>query len=129
VAGSEALLTDRFDTARAHYQKALTYLHQHPIDEANSIKEIVSALESVARVLYPRASTLGDAVKLMRKDARYAPQFVDALEKLYAFSNATPMVRHGHAKAGKPVLQEAELALFMGAAFIRYLIDMGTEGA
>lgn len=129
IAGSEALLTDQFDTARVHYQKALTYLHQHPIDEANSIKEIVSALESVSRVLFPKASTLGDAVKLMRKDSKYAPHLVDALEKLYAYSNATPLVRHGHAKQGRPVLPEAELALFMGAAFIRYLIDMGKKDA
>lgn len=129
IASTEMLLTDRFDTARIHYQKALTFLHQYPIDEANSIKEIVSALESVARVLFPKATTLGDAVKLLRKDAKYAPHFIDSLEKLYAFSNVTPLVRHGHAKAGRPLLAEAELALFMGAAFIRYLIDMGKEGA
>lgn len=129
VTESEALLADRFDTARIHYQKALQYLHQHPIDEANSIKEIVSALESVSRVLFPKASTLGDALKLMRKDAKYAPNLIDSLEKLYVFSNATPLVRHGHAKPGRPVLAEAELALFMGAAFIRYLIEMGKTGA
>lgn len=122
IAGSEALLSDHFETARIHYQKAVTYLHQHPIDEANSIKEIVSALESVSRVLFPKAKTLGDAVKLLRKDERFSPHLIDALEKLYVFSNATPLVRHGHAEAGKPSLQEAELALFIGAAFIRYLI-------
>lgn len=128
VAGSEAMLEDRFDAARVHYQKALTYLHQHPIDEANSIKEIVSALESVSRVIFPKASTLGEAVKQMRKASKYSPQLVDALEKLYAFSNVTPLVRHGHPKSGSPKLPEAELALFMGAAFIRYLIDMEKQG-
>lgn len=129
LAGSEAMLMDRFDAARVHYQKALTYLHQHPIDEANSIKEIVSALESVSRVIFPKASTLGEAVKHMRKNTKYSPQLVDALEKLFAFSNAAPLVRHGHPKAGSPNLPEAELALFMGAAFIRYLIDMEKQGA
>lgn len=122
VAASESMLSDRFETARIHYQKAVNYLHQHPIDEANSIKEIVSALESVSKVLLPKAKTLGDAVKLLRKDERFSSHLIDALEKLYIFSNATPLVRHGHAKAGKPSLQEAELALFVGAAFIRYLI-------
>ena len=129
VAATEAELTDRFELARVHYQKALTYLHQHPIDEANSIKEIISALESVSRVIFPKASTLGDAVKLMRKDSRYAPHLVDSLEKLYVYSNATPLVRHGHVKAGHPLLVEAELALFVGTAFIRYLIEVGKGGA
>jgi hypothetical protein len=124
IAGSESLLVDKFNAARVHYQKALTYLHQHPIDEANSIKEIVSALESVARVLFPKSSTLGDAIKQMRKNEKYSSQFVDALEKLYAFSNVTPLVRHGHPTTRKVLLPEAELALFMGASFIRYLIDM-----
>lgn len=123
VATSESLLNERFETARVHYQKAVSYLHQHPIDEANSIKEIVSALESVSKVLLPKAKTLGDAVKTMRKDDRFSPHLIDALEKLYVFSNATPLVRHGHAEAGKPSLHEAELALFIGAAFIRYLIS------
>ena len=127
IEATESLLTTRFDIARQHYQKAQSYLHQHPIDEANSIKEIVSAIESVARTVSPKASTLGDAVKLMRKDTRYAPNLIDALEKLYAYSNATPLVRHGHAKVGRPRLVEAELALFLGTAFIRYIIDVSRE--
>jgi hypothetical protein len=127
ISGSESLLVDRFDAARVHYQKALTYLHQHPIDEANSIKEIVSALESVSRVIVPKASTLGDAIKHMRKNDKYSSHLIDALEKLYAFSNVTPLVRHGHPTVRTVLLPEAELALFTGAAFIRYLIDMEKE--
>lgn len=65
----------------------------------------------------------------MRKDARYSVHLVDALEKLYIFSNASPLVRHGHAKTGGPKLAEAELTLFLGAAFIRYLIDVHRGGA
>lgn len=119
----------RFDTARVHFQKAQAYIHQHPIDEAHSIKEIVSAIESVSKVLFPKASTLGDAIKTMRKDTRFAPQLIDALEKLYAYSNATPLIRHGHTTIGRPKLSEAELALFLGTAFIRYLIDVSGEDA
>jgi hypothetical protein len=45
---------------RVHYQKAQAYLYQYPIDEANSIKEIVSALECVSKAFFTKASTLGD---------------------------------------------------------------------
>jgi hypothetical protein len=122
---TEAQLADRFANARVHYQKAVTYLYQHPIDEANSIKEIVSALESVAKVLVRKASTLGDAIKVMRKDSRYSAHLLDALERLYVYSNATPLVRHGHVQPGTPLLPEAELSLNIGVAYIRYLIEIG----
>lgn len=128
IEATESELTDKFQTARVHYQKAVTFLHQHPIDEANSIKEIVSALESVSRILFPKATTLGDAVKLMRKDSKYAPHLIDALEKVYAYSNSTPFVRHGHVKSAQPLLPEAELALFVGTAYIRYLIAASKMG-
>lgn len=120
---AEAALKDKYAPARLHYQKATAYLYQHPIDEANSIKEIVSAVESVARVVAPKTSTLGDAIKVLRKDPHFSSHMLDALEKIYAYSNATPLVRHGHAKAGRPLLAEAELAHTAGIAFILYLID------
>jgi hypothetical protein len=129
ISKTESDLSARFTNARVHYQKAVSYLYQHPIDEANSIKEIVSALESVARTLVPKASTLGAAVKVMRKDARYSSYLLDALEKLYIYSNATPLVRHGHTEAGQPLLAEAELSLFIGVGYIRYLIEVGSKGA
>lgn len=119
---AESALRDRFEPARVHYQKATSYLFQHPIDEANSIKEIVSAVESVAKVVAPKTATLGDAIKVLRRDARFSPHMLDALEKVYAYSNATPQVRHGHAKAGRPRLPEAELAHAIGVAFILYII-------
>jgi hypothetical protein len=101
---AETALKDNYEPARVHYQKSTTYLFQHPIDEANSIKEIVSAVESVARVVAPKTATLGDAIKALRKDARFSSHMLDALEKVYAYANATPQVRHGHAKAGRPRL-------------------------
>ncbi|MDP1709132.1 MAG: hypothetical protein Q8L89_08745 [Gammaproteobacteria bacterium] len=126
---AEELLTDRFATARIHFQKATSYLYRHPVDEANSIKEIVSAIESVARVLHPNCSTLGDAIKVMRNDQRYSRHLIEAIEKLYVFSNATPLVRHGHSEGERPKLSEAELSLHVGIAFIRYLIEAGGKSA
>jgi hypothetical protein len=122
-------LSDSYANARIHYQKAITYLYQHPIDEANSIKEIVSALESVSKVLAPKASTLGDAIKHLRKQENYSSHLLDALEKLYIYSNATPLVRHGHVGGRRPPLAEAELSLHIGVAFIRYLMQTHEQAA
>ena len=65
----------------------------------------------------------------MRKDSRYSSHLLDALERLYVYSNATPFVRHGHVQTGRPLLPEAELSLYIGVAYIRYLIDVGGKGA
>jgi hypothetical protein len=122
LAATDSALSKSFENARIHYQKAAQYLHRHPIDEANSIKEIISAVESVARVIEPKASTLGDALKRFRKDPRFNPALLEPLEKLYAYANATALVRHGHAGGNKPSVADAELALLMGVAYIRHLI-------
>jgi len=115
-------LKDQFAPARVHYQKATDYLYRHPIDEANSIKEIVSAVESVARSVEPKATTLGAAIKLLQRDPRFSTYLLDGLEKLYVYSNATPQIRHGHPAVGQPSLAEAELAHAVGVAYILYLI-------
>jgi hypothetical protein len=120
---AQSALTDRYSTARVHYQKAERYLYQHPVDEANSIKEMVSAVESVAKGIASKASTLGEAIKLLRNDPRFSTHLLDALEKIYVYSNATPLVRHGHVSEGKPLLREAELVFFSGVAYILYLIE------
>ena len=123
IESTESRLTDRFTAAKTHYQKASQYLYQHPLDEANSIKEIVSAVESIAKTIDPKASTLGDAIKRARKSDRIPSQILDVLEKFYAYANGAPLVRHGHVQANGPGIAEAELAFLTGIAFARYLID------
>lgn len=122
LASTDAALSNKYQHARTHYQKAAHYLHRHPIDEANSIKEIISAVESVARAIEPKASTLGEALKRLRKDPRFNPGILEPMEKLYAYANATALVRHGHATGRKPTVEDAELALLIGVAYIRHLI-------
>lgn len=123
VSATEASVSGRYDAARSHYQKAIAYLYQHPIDEANAVKEMVSALESVARVVAPGTTTLGDAIKALRKRRDVPKHLMDSVEKLYVYSNATPMIRHGHTTTNKLSVAEAELAVHIAIAFIRYLID------
>lgn len=123
VENTDKLLETKYDAARLHYKKALKYLYQHPIDEANSIKEIVSALESVSRALNPNCTTLGDAIKVFKKQNQHPKHLIESMEKLYVYANATPLIRHGHTSSEKVTINEAELALHVGIAFIRYIIN------
>lgn len=129
VRATAASVSGRYNAARSHYQKALVYLYQHPIDEANAVKEMVSALESVAKVVAPGTPTLGDAIKVLRKRPGVPKHLMDSVEKLYVYANATPMIRHGHITTNKLSVAEAELAVHIGVAFIRYLIDTETRQA
>ena len=123
IEATQKELTDEFEPAREHYKKAVRYTNARPIDPENSIKEIVSAVESLGRVLYPKATTLGDVVKEMRKANLLPQHLVSVIEKFYAYACAEPAVRNGAPTSSKVILDDAEFCLHLGAALIRYLIS------
>lgn len=124
---AESALTDGFEPARDHYRKAVRYLYEHPLDPENAVKEIVSCVESASRVLYPKANTLGEAVKQMRGEGILPQGLITTMEKYYAFASSEPAVRHGSPAASRLGLSEAELALHFGIAIVRYLVAHHTK--
>jgi hypothetical protein len=104
-----------------HLDKAKGFLNQRPADAANAIKESVSAIESYARGISPKSSTLGDAIKTMKKGADAPPFLLNAIEKLYAFACDEPGVRHGSPKAENVTRADAEFTYFISMAIIQYL--------
>lgn len=115
---------DQFEAAREHFRKAKRYgLGTHK-DCENSIKESVSAFESVGKVLYDKTTTLGDVLTRMKKDGSVPPMLVSVMEKFYAYTNAEPGVRHGGTQKPKSDEMDAELAMHLSAAFIRYAIEI-----
>lgn len=122
VKSTEERLADEFRPARAHFAKARAFALGSHRDAENSIKESISAIESICKTFYPDASTLGDALKMMRKDGSVSPMLITIVEKFYAYANAEPAVRHGSNKDSAVLEHDAELALHFAAAFIRTLI-------
>jgi len=122
VASTESKILTGFQPARQHYAKARRYILSPIKDPENSIKESVSAVESVCRTIYPSASTLGVALKEMRKDGLISSMLITVFEKFYAYANAEPAVRHGSHEPSSVLEIDAELALHVSAAFIRAII-------
>lgn len=122
IKNTEDKLADRFKPARVHYVKARAYALGSHRDAENSIKESISAIESVCRTFYPAAATLGEALKMMKKDGSISPMLITVIDKFYAYANAEPAVRHGSDKTSSVHGFDAELALHFAAAFIRTLI-------
>ncbi|HMN28625.1 MAG TPA: hypothetical protein PKE45_10770 [Caldilineaceae bacterium] len=117
-------LSDEFEPAREHYRKAIRYINERPLDPENSIKEIISAIESVGRIMFPSTKTLGDVIKEMRKNDSVLRHLVTVIEKFYAYACDEPAVRHGAPITSRVLLDDAEFSLHLGAALIRYLIAL-----
>jgi hypothetical protein len=117
-------LSGEFTPARRHYLKAVRYVSGRPLDPENAIKEIISAVESVGRVFYPNANTLGDVAKEMRKKAHLMPPvMVQMIEKFYGYASSEPAVRHGSPVQSRVFLADAEFCLHVGVALIRYMLE------
>ncbi len=123
VAAAEQKLIDDFQPARIHYAKARAYILGTAKDPENSIKESISAVESVCRVLYPKASTLGKAISHMRTEGVFPTKLLTVLERFYEYGNDEPGIRHGGRHAPRVQVLDAEFALHICTAFIRYVIE------
>jgi hypothetical protein len=119
-------LTGKYEPARIHLTKALRFIRTHPLDPENAIKEIVSAVESVARIQFVKSSTLGQALKELR-NTDTPTMLIDIIEKYYGFANAEPGVRHGGRRQSLIDIEEAELCVQIGVAVIRYLLSIRNE--
>ncbi|SMG61295.1 hypothetical protein SAMN06265784_12078 [Paraburkholderia susongensis] len=123
IADAEARLIDEFQPARIHYNKARAYILGTAKDPENSIKESISAVESVCRVLYPKASTLGKALAHMKNEGVFPSKLLTVLERFYEYSNDEPGIRHGGRYTPSVQVLDAEFALHICTAFIRYVIE------
>jgi len=130
VAEIEAALKIPFDSARGHLEKALALLsdRENP-DYENSIKESISAVESVAReATGDSKATLGqlaDSIDLH-------PAFQEGLKKLYGFTSDAGGIRHADdsSKPGKYLKPNQATARFMlvtCSAFVNYIIAGSPE--
>jgi hypothetical protein len=118
----DAALVGPYEAARLHFGKARRLALGLPPDPENAIKEAVSGLESVGRVIFPGASTLGDVVKMLRRRG-FSPGMATVIEKFYAFASSEPGVRHGAIVSPRMTLADADLCLYVSTALTMYLLE------
>lgn len=114
---------DEFTPAREHLGKAFAILaDRNKSDFANSIKESISALESLAKILLKdKNGTLGDLTKKLE----IHPAFREGLSKLYGWTSADGGIRHGKVEGDlTPSLPDARFMLVLASAFFNYLISV-----
>jgi len=115
---------DKFLNVSIHLNSALKFLSDRKSpDYRNSIKESISAVESICRIITGE-STLGKALKKLEdSDIEIHQQLKNAFEKLYLFTNDKKTgIRHALIEEGySPNFDEAKFMLVSCSAFINYL--------
>ena len=120
---AEALADTRFASVASHLERALHLLadRKQP-DYRNSIKESISAVEAMARVVSrnPKA-TLGEALKVLEKTGHLHPALKDGFSKLYGYTNDDDGIRHAMLEEPKLDQSDAKYFLLSCTSFINYL--------
>lgn len=119
----EAARDSRFAGVSAHIDRALElYADRENPDYRNSIKESISAVESIARVVSgSQKATLGDALKTIEKTGQLHPALKEGFLKLYGYTSDEQGIRH--AMLDEPNLTAADARYFLVScsSFVNYL--------
>jgi hypothetical protein len=120
----EEALKNPHQNVTTHLKNALQKLSDKvKPDYRNSVRESISAVESLCRDLTGESS-LGSAIKKLKsKGMTLNSQFEQALEKLYAYTNHKETgIRHALIDSpNPPEFEEAKFMIISCSAFINYL--------
>lgn len=116
---------DGYKGVNIHLKSALTLLsdRQNP-DYRNSIKESVSAVESLCKKLVDNdKARLSHAIKLLKQNHNAHPALLEAFEKLYGYTSDGDGIRHALMDDGKELdFHDAKYMLVTCSAFINLMI-------
>lgn len=109
-----------------HIEKALIlYSDKEKPDYENSIKESISAVESMCCIICGQDNkgiTLGKALNNLEKNGvEIHPALIDAFKKMYGYTSDAGGIRHGSIDFTNAPAEDAKYMLVTCSAFINYL--------
>ena len=118
-----ALADSRFAGVAAYLQRALDhYAYRENPDYRNSIKESISAVENMARIVSGKPKALlGDALKEIEKKRLMHKALKDALTRLYGYTSDSDGIRHAMLDEPKLTQADAQYFLLSCTSFVNYL--------
>jgi hypothetical protein len=122
----ENALRNPLKNVRQHIENALKLLsdRKNP-DYRNSIKESISAVEAVCKLITKNENaTLGEALDIIKKrgDIEIHPSLLEAFKKLYGYTSSADGIRHALTEEKVNVgFDEAKFMLVVCSAFVNYL--------
>ena len=116
---------DKYKGVHIHLRTSIRLLsdRKNP-DYRNSIKESISAVESISKTLVNNdKATLSQALKLLEKQHQIHPALLQAYKKLYGYTNDEDGIRHAIMDDGKELdYHDAKYMLVTCTAFINLMI-------
>jgi len=123
TAMQEVLDDSRFSGVQTHFRTAISHLsNKENPDYRNCIKESISAVESMARVITEnKKAVLSDALKLLEKEKKLHPALKEGFIKLYGYASDEGGIRH--AMLDEPNISQADAKFFLLSctSFVNYL--------
>lgn len=123
----EAILNShKFSSVNTHLNAALNLLSDRKKpDYRNSIKESISAVESVCKIYTQNEkATLGEALNKLEKDHNLHPALKKSFSSLYGYTSDDAGIRHALTENDRSVdFHEAKFILVTCSAFTNFLIS------
>lgn len=125
ISAIEEACENKFEGTRAHISKALGFIsdREHP-DYKNSVKESISAVESVCSIIVgDESASLGKALKRLKDNGvNIHPTLEVAFSKLYGYTSDEGGIRHAEGMTESEVtFEDAKFMLVSCSAFVNYL--------
>ena len=119
----KALEDTKFPPITAHLQRALELLsNRDKPDYRNSIKESISAVESMARILVgDKKAMLSDALKQLEKSEKIHPALKNGFTSIYGYTSDEGGIRHAMMDMPNLSAHDAKFFLLSCTSFINYL--------
>lgn len=110
--------------ANKHLSQAVTLFSKRPDpDYCNSIKESVSAMESLVKQLSGKDGTFGPALKELSKKLGLHTALGGSISNLYGYASDESGIRHGSPKESNVDFDEAKFMLVTCSAFVNFLLS------
>ncbi|TGV05789.1 hypothetical protein E4695_15275 [Alcaligenaceae bacterium 429] len=117
-------------TINTHFANALSLLSDRKSpDYRNSIKESISAVESLCKVISGKQNgTLGECLKVIQNSHPMHKAFQAALNSLYGYTSDEGGIRHALTEdSSPPTYADAKFMLVSCTAFVNYLLTIAAE--
>lgn len=125
----ETALTTPLAGVKAHLSKALQHLSDRANpDAANSIKESISAVESLCSAVVGKRATLGDALnKLQSSGITLHPALVNGWRAIYGYTSNADGIRHAMQDDSTTDVDDALYFLVTCSTFINLLTTRAAQ--
>jgi hypothetical protein len=119
----------KYSGVKVHLKTALNMMNDRSNpDYRNSIKESISAVESLAKMLSgDNKATLGQALKVLEKNGNLHQALKSAFSSLYGYTSDEGGIRHALLEESTLKKSDAKFMLVSCSTFINYLIELSGE--